>query len=914
MPGPWRDVRPDERRGVLAAFVTLFGILAAHTLLETARDALFLARLPPSELPWMYLAMAGLAVLVSQGPPRALRLLTGPLALPAVLLACAVVTALFWFSGASRSAWALRALYVWTGLVGTVAGLQFWLVLGEAYTIAQAKRIYRIIATGSLLGAVTGAAAARLLSQALPATGLVLAAAVLLALTAVGPALLLVGRGEAATASTSTARMPLRDLGQALRSHPYVPRLAGFVLISTVALTLADFVFKSAVARAVAPADMAAFFATFYTVLNGLALVAQVLLTGWLLRAVGLHRALWTLPALLLVGASGVAFGGGLLAAFLLKGADGSLRHSLHRTTSELLFLPIPDGLRARVKPLIDVMGQRGGQALASIFILSEVSLDRGDTVLAGAAAVLSLVWIAWAADLRPHYLELFRSAVRERTLRRTAEQPELDLASLEALFSALNSRDDTEVVAALDVLAEENRVRLVPALILYHPSKAVVLRALDLFAEAGRQDFVPVADRLLEHADPEVRASALRARTAVRSEAELLRGLAEDASPLVRATALAGLVSGGWEGADAETSLRALIDDPDPAARRALARAIAHQPVPAFEAAVLELADTGDEAVLQDVAAAMGALRSPRFLPALLHMLKSHELRAAAREALAAYGGESLRFLDEALADATLPHEIRRHVPRTISRFPPAHAASVLLRHLLPEEDGMVRFKILRGLGRMAADHPSLRLDQEVLRRAAEETLRSALRLLHWRRVLRRGALDDAGRRTPGHELLAQLLHDKQVHAVERAFRLFALHLPGEDWETLYRGLASADAKVRAGSREVLESALPPAWRAALLALVEDAAEPEQAGPEAAFATLYRPLALDYGGLMATLLEQPGETLRSLAAYHVGEIRLDRLRGNLTALQTPRTGLYLARIVERALATLDGRTATHAS
>ena len=52
------DVRPEERRPTAIAFLVLFGILAAHTILETARDALFLARLPPSQLPWMYLAMA----------------------------------------------------------------------------------------------------------------------------------------------------------------------------------------------------------------------------------------------------------------------------------------------------------------------------------------------------------------------------------------------------------------------------------------------------------------------------------------------------------------------------------------------------------------------------------------------------------------------------------------------------------------------------------------------------------------------------------------------------------------------------------------------------------------------------------------------------------------------------------------
>ena len=147
------DVRPEERRPTAIAFLVLFGILAAHTLLETARDALFLARLPPSQLPWMYLAMAAIAVGAvavdhtqterpsrARDPPRRVR--RRDVRVLGV--------------GSSLGPWALRALYVWTGLVSTLAAVQFWLVVGEIYTITQAKRIYAVIGLGSLLGAVAG--------------------------------------------------------------------------------------------------------------------------------------------------------------------------------------------------------------------------------------------------------------------------------------------------------------------------------------------------------------------------------------------------------------------------------------------------------------------------------------------------------------------------------------------------------------------------------------------------------------------------------------------------------------------------------------------------------------------------------------------------------------------------------------
>src|SRR3569832_1984423 len=52
------DIRSEARRAATLAFFALLGITAAHTLLATARDALFLARVPVAHLPALYLAIA----------------------------------------------------------------------------------------------------------------------------------------------------------------------------------------------------------------------------------------------------------------------------------------------------------------------------------------------------------------------------------------------------------------------------------------------------------------------------------------------------------------------------------------------------------------------------------------------------------------------------------------------------------------------------------------------------------------------------------------------------------------------------------------------------------------------------------------------------------------------------------------
>jgi len=338
-----------------------------------------------------------------------------------------------------------------------------------------------------------------------------------------------------------------------------------------------------------------------------------------------------------------------------------------------------------------------------------------------------------------------------------------------------------------------------VPALILYHPSSTVVFRALNVLAKAGRVDFVPIADRLFDSPNPEIRAAALRARSTVQPDESVLRRASEDPSPLVRATGIVGLIAGGWGTEDALQIMDELLKSSSVETQVALARAIERQPSAGFEDVVLRLAASPDSSVLRHVAHAMGTIKSPSFLPRLLVMLGRREVRNETRAALLRYGDDALRALDVALVDRSMPQHIRRHIPRTISRFAAVRAAPLLQKHLLAESDGMVRFKILRALGRIAAEHLEVALDEAILREATQRTISAAIELLYWRINLVRGAASQPNTLTPGHSLIVVLLRDKERHATERIFRLLGLTFRREDLRSIHRGLANANAKVRA-------------------------------------------------------------------------------------------------------------------
>lgn len=878
------DVRASERRNTLAAFATLFAVTTGHTLMETARDAIFLAKMPASRLAWMSLVIVVLALALARVGRRANLHGRGPIA--AALVIAAGVTSAFWLAVKSPSPAVLYGLYVWSGLFASWVTVQFWTLLGRVHTLTQAKRLYGIIGAGGVLGAVSGALAARAVMASHSPRMALLAASALFVVAAV-PCLAVELPADAKAdpgapsqpAGSMTAGMTL------LWDNPFARRVLGIVLVSTLAFTLGDFLFKSLAAQRVPAAELGRFFSTFYAATNTLSLVAQVAIAPFVFRRIGVQRALFVFPALLLFAALGVVgTGGALFAAVALKGTDGALRYSLHRTSTELLLVPVPDGTRERIKPVVDLLGTRGGQAIAAVAILVLAAVMQAGPVVMGILIVtLTGVWIGLVVTIRELYLDVFRETLRSGGLSGKAELPELDLGALETLFAGLNSSRDADVIASLELLAEQHRERLIPALILYHPSRDVVLRALEIFTQMGRTDFVSIADRLNGHPDRQVAASALRARTAVSPDESLLRTRLDDECPQVAVTALVALMAAGFVGsAEAKERLSKVAGASSATvcelARsiRDLGRATDGEHGALFDQWLVRVA-AGDVEGATDIApasalgtkvrleviAAMEARKRPLFFPVLVSMLARHELRAAARSAILALPG-ALAQLDEAMKDPNLSRDVRVHLPRTVSMFGAEDAARVLLPRLREESDGRVRFKVLRALQKLRRREPALVLEEGPIVELFHRTIDHVRELREWGSALAAGgdapppsvSMDDPLQ--AGHHLLLDLVRDKEVHATQRLFFLLEL-LEREDFDDVWRGLRSRNPKQRASSLELVENLVRPSLRGGVLDLVGEA---PRSAPS-----------LSYEDAIVQMLERSGGTMRTLAEYRGAEL-----------------------------------------
>lgn len=915
---PLANVRREERATVLFAFAGLCLLIAAHAILETARDALFLNSLPATRLPWAYLGIALGAVLVLQLQARAPIGHDNRKIFAAFMLISAAIALGFWQIVDDAHPWTFGALYIWTGIYATICMTRFWMLVQDLFTVTQAKRVFAVIGAGGVAGAILGSAAARGLVAVVDPQELLLAASILALASGV---VIAIGLRNASPVEDPMPGEPGQALNwiecaNLIRERPYLRRLFRLMILSAAALTLVDYIFKSVAAGFVPHERLAEFFATAYLALNLLSLLVQVGLVGRLMRTLSVDQVLGLTPFLVTVGTLAVMMFYTLWPLLLvfpvmgLKVVDGSLRYSLHRTTLETLFVPLARELRDRVKTFIDVLGQRGGQAVASVLILGATTMPGWQMVIASLLLGLGWGWIRTALEIRRDYLDIFRTTLSRSRPDPAIEFPELDLSSLEALISRLNSTNDREVLAAMDLLAVKEKVRLIPQLILYHPSDRVVTRALELFSADGYTEITGILDRLSKHENGSVRAAALRARSRLAPDVNRqLNEFLDDPSTVVRATALTTLVASDWiQGEDAEKALRAIADSAEPEELRGLLVAIADQPHPVYRSLLLHLAEADIEPeAAKLVAQAMGQSPHPEFIDALIRLVPRRAVRETARLALLAHGDEALDRLDEWLADPATPQNVRRHLPRTIHRFEPSRAASILMKRMLEMNDGLVRFKILRALGGLRSREPGLELDNARLRRGIERTLAGALRVIDWRSHLERAAEKDPARQTVAQEVLVHAMRHKERRASERLFRLLGLLYPREDFQRIQAGFGSNDPRERASSVELIEAVVPAPLNLAILAYMEDLPDRERVRRGAAY---YTSRNWTYEEILSAFIREGSVGLRCITYYQVAELRLEGFeeliegrREGAHALETP--------IIDRTLALLaEGRPA----
>ncbi|HYN03253.1 MAG TPA: hypothetical protein VE359_12465 [Vicinamibacteria bacterium] len=412
----------SDRRAVAAATLAAGLLIAQQVAARAVRDALFLSAFQVKSLPLIMgasaiAALAGaelLSVGLSRKAPSRL--------VPAVAGLSALLLAVWWAVSLTWPRAAAVLLYLHVAAFGGALVSGFWSMVNERFDPYTARKVVGRIAAGATAGGVVGGFLVWAVSRVLPPSAAVL---LLLAMTATAAVVLYRARGqEPPQPARDATAAPLLALPLLWR-NPYVRNIALVVLLGAVVEALVDFLFKGLAAARFAPgASLLGAFGAFHGVMSVVGLLLQTTVSRTALRHLGIAGTVALRPALTAVSSILGATLPGFATATFARGAHESLTNSLFRSAYELLYTPVPEAEKRRVKALVDVSVDKVGTFLGSGLAALAFVLAPGGwaPVLFATAAVLSLAALALSRRLHRGYVRTLEQSLLAGRVRLDAD------------------------------------------------------------------------------------------------------------------------------------------------------------------------------------------------------------------------------------------------------------------------------------------------------------------------------------------------------------------------------------------------------------------------------------------------------------------------------------------------------------
>ncbi len=770
--------------------------IAAITLLKAAANAVVVARFQPQALPYLYVAAAALTAAVTTMAAMTSSRRTGrePIRLAWIGAGVSLAVTLALVMGLSSSA---LLLYLFAETFTTFTSIMFWSAMSDAFDAREARRAFSALAGVGMSGSIVGGVAAQALARGVGTVGLVVGGGVLCAVAAFF--FRFHAANEVYAAPKPTRHVPRDDVWAFLRSHPYPFGLALLILALAVITPFADFVFRQRASRTLGEDELAALFGNVQLWLGLFCVVFQLLIAERLLRRLGILRYLALIPLALAPFSLAALASDALWPAYLLKLVESAISLSIVPVALQLLYVPFPDGVRDRVRALMDGVVKKGGLALGGLLLIGAGSF------VTGPIPVIVLVLLSAAAGvvlwrLRPAYVSALQARVGDPG---EAEEVHLDSSDQAFLVETLGASEPDRVLHALRLL-EEGGADLrpyVPGLIA-HSTERVVERGVQLALALGVNAATPRIEELLasDLRRPRIEAVWALAKLAPARAAEVLPALRQHPDPGVRCAALGALLETG-AAAEAEATLRDWLDrrlTSPVAERRELARLLGRLRDERWIPALRKSLKDGDGSVRNLAIQAVGEGGYGALAPMLLPFLTWRDERRAARDALSALGDEIVPLLEEVLNDRTRPAGLRYKLPRVLRQIGTQQAFDVLLYSNV-KDDAFLHYRIGVALSWLKEERPEIEADVQRVREAIVRRREVYREMVGpWRDL--RVALGDGS-------LLTRAVGDRLDQAFEISFWLLGLLYPSRTMRRIHEHLVGTDARRRAYALELLDN-----------------------------------------------------------------------------------------------------------
>lgn len=404
-------IRPGEGITALLLAINVFVLLTSYYVLKVVREPLILLGGGGAEL--KAYASGGQTLLLLAVVPAfgALASRTNRLQLLTTVQAFFIACLVAFYLLAQAALPIGIPFYLWLGIFNVLVVSNFWSFANDLYTQEQGKRLFAIIGLGGSAGAILGALVPAHLHRLVGTYELMLVAAGGLAISTV--IYRIVDRRERHDRAgvvqlvKPEAVHPVAPVGgfELVARDRYLRLVAIMVLVATLINATGEYVVGKLVSEAAAGqadrgAYIAGFYSSYYAGVNVISTVLQALVVSRVLSRLGIRRALWIMPVIVIGGWLAFLAFATIATIRVTKTAENSVDYSLHNTLRQALYLPTSRESKYQAKAAIDTFFFRLGDVAAGlgvVFVLVDV-LGLGVHAFAAINVVLSALWLWLAA------------------------------------------------------------------------------------------------------------------------------------------------------------------------------------------------------------------------------------------------------------------------------------------------------------------------------------------------------------------------------------------------------------------------------------------------------------------------------------------------------------------------------------
>ncbi len=416
------NVRSEEMGAAVLSAAYFFTVLCAYYILRPIRDEMAVAG-GVENLPLMFTGTLILMIIVN--PPFAA--LVAKYARDTFViyayrffaLNLLVFFVLLLNMPEEGTIWIGRAFYWWVSVFNLFVVSIFWAFMSDVWSLQQSKRVYGFIGVGGTIGAMSGAALTTGLVGLIGREFLMLVSVVLLEV-----AVFIVRRLSALFSRLRRVRGEQDDsskvIGGTLYSgivhvvqNPYLLAMCVYMLCYTIVGTFLYYQ-QAEIAATIQDRDLrTAFFGSIDTATNALTLFTQLFLTGHIMRRLGVGVTLAALPALCVIGFTGLGVWPTAIVIVVFQVLRRGSNFALARPAKESLYTVVEREDRFKAKALIDTFVYRGGDQIGVWSYAGLSALGLGMASIAFTAVPIAGLWLAVGLWLGKRQSELAGAKAR---------------------------------------------------------------------------------------------------------------------------------------------------------------------------------------------------------------------------------------------------------------------------------------------------------------------------------------------------------------------------------------------------------------------------------------------------------------------------------------------------------------------